>query len=325
MEKGLIDMSHGSGGKEMLELIRGYGFSNRGKWENFDNDSATLGIGDNLFLVFTTDSFVVTPLFFPGGNIGHIAACGTINDLAVIGAKPLGLSVAFVIEEGFPRQDLDEIVASINKVSVETRIPVVTGDTKVMEKGKLDGIVINTSGVGIASSDELLAKRVNPGDKLIVSGGLAEHAVALLSKRFDYKSNVVSDSKPLTEEINAVRSLVSVARDITRGGIAAVLNELCERHGVGMLLDEESIPAKPQVRKVAEMLGINLYELASEGRFVCIAPAENAGQVASLLQQFNPDAAIIGEITRNSKVIIQTLLGRRILQPPTGKIVPRIC
>jgi hydrogenase expression/formation protein HypE len=321
--KDVVRLADGSGGREMLELIKSFGFSNRGEWKNYDNDSATLDLGDKRHLVFTTDSFIVSPSFFPGGDVGHIAACGTINDLSVLGARPLGLSVGLVIEEGFPKDDLDSIISSINKVSLQTKVPVVTGDTKVMERGKVDGIMINVSGVGIA--DELLTKSVKAGDVVIVSGGLGEHAVAVLSKRFDYETDIVSDSKPLIEEINAVRKLILVARDITRGGIAAVLNELCERHGIGMVLNEESIPAEPQVRNVAEMLGIDLYELASEGRFVCIAPKKNATEVESLLQQFNKQARIIGEVTDSKSVVVKTIIGSRLLPMPTGRIVPRIC
>jgi hydrogenase expression/formation protein HypE len=323
--KDIITLAHGSGGKEMQELIDSFKFTSRAGWENYDADSASIDISDDKKLFFTTDSFVVDPIFFPGGNIGHLAFCGTVNDLVVMGANPLGLSLGFVIEEGFPKIDLMKIIDSIDKLSQKTKIPIVTGDTKVMEKGKIDKIIINTSGVGIAGRDEALTRKVEVGDKVIISGGLGEHAVALLSKRFDYETTIVTDSKPLVEEINSVKHLLKMAKDPTRGGIAAVLNELAMKHKFGILLNEESIPAKKEVRKVAEMLGINLYELASEGRFICISAKENAREVEKKLKKFNEDAKIIGEITEGNKVIMQTILGKRILPQPVGRIVPRIC
>ncbi|MFH1448023.1 MAG: hydrogenase expression/formation protein HypE [Candidatus Micrarchaeota archaeon] len=324
VKKKFITLSQGSGGKEMSELIKGFSFF-RGGWENFDNDSATLGLGGKKQLVLTTDSFTVDPLFFPGGDIGHLAVCGTINDLVVMGAKPIGLSLSLIIEEGFSAEELDRIIGSVGRVSKKARVPVVTGDTKVMERGKIDKLVINTSGVGLLREEELLTKAIGPGDKVILSGGLGEHAVALLSRRFDYETDVVTDSKPLIEEMDAVRDIIKIAKDPTRGGVAAILNELCGKHGVGMLLDEGSVPAKQEVRRVTEILGINLYELACEGRFVCVASKENAGEVEKRLRKFNGDASVIGEITAGNNVVIQTMLGRRILPAPTGRIVPRIC
>ena len=325
MNKENVGLSAGSGGKEMSELISSFGFTNRGNWENCDNDSATLNMEDEKKLVFTSDSFVVDPLFFPGGNIGHLAFCGTVNDLSVMGATPLGLSLSLVIEEGFPREDLEKIISSIKKLSEEYGIPIVTGDTKVMPKGKIDKIIINVSGVGVVNDKDVLTKEINVGDKLIISGGIGEHAVSLLSKRFDYTTDVVTDSKPLIRELEAVRDLVKVAKDPTRGGIAAILNELCEKCNMGMLLDEDLIPAKQEVVKVTEMLGINLYELACEGRFVCISSVKNAQNVVDKLKKFNSDAAIIGEITSGNQVIVKTILGKRILPVPTGRLVPRIC
>ncbi|MFC2154678.1 hydrogenase expression/formation protein HypE [Candidatus Altiarchaeota archaeon] len=320
-----IGLAHGSGGKEMMKLIKSFGFSDRGKWKNFDDDSATLDLGDGRILVFTTDSFVVDPIFFPGGDIGHLAVCGTINDLVVMGADPLGLSLSFVLEEGFSRKDLERIVDSVDKVAKDTGIPIVTGDTKVMEKGKVDKIIVNISGVGLADKKDLLTKKVEVGDTVVLSGGLGEHAVALLSKRFDYETSIVTDSKPLIEELRAVKTMIKVAKDPTRGGIAASLNELCERFGVGIIIDEESVPAKKEVRKVTEMLGINLYELACEGRFICICSQRGAHKVVKKLREFNPDATVIGEVIDDDKVLVQTMLGKRILPTPTGRIVPRIC
>ena len=321
MTKEIITLAHGSGGKEMNALIESLGFSYRGDWKNCDDDAASIDIGKKL--VFTTDSFIVDPIFFPGGNIGHLAFSGTVNDLLVMGAVPLGLSLSLVIEEGFSVGELKKIITTIKSLSEKFKIPVVTGDTKVMQKGKVDKIIINTSGVGIA--ENMLTKKPEAGDKIILSGSLGEHAVALLSKRFDYKTDIVSDSKPLVEEFNEVRDLIKIAKDPTRGGIAASLNEICKKHKIGMLIDEEAVPAKRSVKKVVDMLGINLYELACEGRFICIAAKENASLVENKLQKFNKSARIIGEITGGSNVVMQTILGKRILPVPSGRIVPRIC
>ncbi|MEM4397561.1 MAG: hydrogenase expression/formation protein HypE [Candidatus Woesearchaeota archaeon] len=328
-----INLSHGSGSREMNSLIKMFDFF-RGNWKNYDNDSATFELktvlktseldNDNI-LTFTTDSFVVNPIFFPNANIGHLAFSGTINDLLVIGSKPLGLSLAFVIEEGFSQNDLMKIVETLKELSFKYNIPIVTGDTKVMEKGKIDKIIINTSGLGLCKKTELLTKKIEIGDKLILSGGLGEHAVALLSKRFNYETSIVSDSKPLIEEFNEIRHLIKQAKDPTRGGIASVLNEMVERNNLGFLIDEEKIPVKNEVKKVVELLGINLYELASEGRFLCIVSKENVPIVLEKLKKFNQMAEIIGEVIEEKKVILKTFLGNRILGMPSGRIVPRIC
>jgi hydrogenase expression/formation protein HypE len=322
---GNIALSEGSGGKDMADLIATFKFKNRGRWAGWDSDSATLPLGGGKRLAYTTDSYVVTPQFFPGGDIGRIAACGTINDLAVAGAEPAGLSVAFVLEEGYPKSDLERIIASIDKVSKETGVPVATGDTKVMERGKVDGIIVNTSGVGIVPAKGLLDRKTAAGDKVILSGGLGEHATAILSRRFDFETSILSDGKPLLGELRAVRSRLKVAKDVTRGGLAAVANELSQRCGAGMLLYEESIPVKREVRTAAEMLGLDALELACEGRFVCVAGEDKAKAVVKRLRTFNRQAAIIGEITDGRGVVMQTILGRRLLPSPRGRIVPRIC
>jgi hydrogenase expression/formation protein HypE len=321
----VVTLAEGSGGSEMAALISSLGISARGRWKHCDDDSATLDIGSGKQLVFTTDSFVVDPIFFPGADIGHLAFCGTVNDLVVMGAEPLGISLALVLEEGLPKADLQRILGSINRLSAETAVPVVTGDTKVMERGKVDRIVINTSGVGLTDKDTVLDTEPVPGDRIILSGGIGEHAVALLSRRFDYRTSIVSDSKPLIEEMRSVKGILKRARDLTRGGLSAVANELCAQHGVGMVLEEEAIAAKKQVRAVTEMLGINLYELACEGRFLCIAAEAHARSVEKKLKRFNADAAVIGAVTRGDKVVVQTELGKRILPVPSGRIVPRIC
>jgi len=320
-----VMLADGSGGKEMAALIKRLGIAARGEWQDCDDDGATLPLGDGRRLVFTTDSYTVTPLFFPGGNIGRLAISGTVNDLAVMGADPVGISLAIVLEEGFPLADLDRIMESVRSAAAEASVPVVTGDTKVMEKGKIDGMVITTSGVGIVSDGERLVHLPKPGDVVILSGGLGEHAVALLSKRFEYETAVVSDCKPLNAEMREIRPLIKIAKDPTRGGIASSLNEMCQKYKIGMILKESDVPVRKDVRAVVDMLGINLYELACEGRIICVSSPENAKAVVEKLKKHNNDAAIIGQVTSGSEVVIQTHLGRRVLPMPTGRIVPRIC
>ena len=320
----MIKLSEGSGGKEMQELVKRLtAFLHKdSRWSHTDDDSAVWNAGDSS-LLFTTDSFVIDPIFFPGGDIGKIAICGTINDLAVMGAMPIGISLGIILEEGFSKNHLDRIMKSIGETSKKTGIPVVTGDTKVVEKGKVDKIIINTAGIGVSSS--ILDKKLRPGDKVIISGSVGDHAVAVLSKRFEFETSIMTDSKPVIEDIKAVRKLIKQAKDPTRGGIAASLNELCEKNNIGMIIDGKSIPVKNEVKSMTELLGIDVYSLACEGRFVCVSEAENAEKVVRILKEFDTDAAIIGEVTKGENVIIETGFGKRILTMPSGNVVPRIC
>lgn len=322
-----ISLSQGGGGREMQTLIQNIKdyFPKNRTWHHTDDDSAVYPLGNGEYVVFTTDSFTVNPLFFPGGNIGDISFCGTCNDLLMMGSKPIGLSYSLIIEEGFPTSELEKVNQSISKLSEKTGIPIVTGDTKVLEKGKIDRLVINTSGVGLVNEKSLLTKPVKEGDNIIISGGIGEHAVALLSKRFDYETDIVTDSKPLVEEIKAVSKIAKAAKDPTRGGIAAALNEFSSKSGYGMIIDEKNIPIKKQVSVVCEMLGLDAYELACEGRFICIVSQENSNEVLQKLKSFNNEASIIGEITKGKEVILKTSLGQRILRQPSGRLVPRIC
>jgi len=323
-KSGIITLSHGGGGGEMVELIaeiRSY-FNIQSNWKNIYDDSASLLFKQGQ-LVFTTDSYVITPIFFPGGNIGKIAFCGTVNDLVVMGAKPLGISLSLILEDGFCKRDLFKIIKTIARLSREYNIPIVTGDTKVMEQGAIDGIVINTSGVGRA--DKVLDRQLRGGDHIIVSGGIGEHGAALLAKRFEMQTNLKTDSKPLCKEIRAIKKYIKQAKDITRGGLAAILNELAQKNKKQFFIKEKEIPVKQEVRALTEILGIEPYSLASEGCFVCICPKEKSAKVVKKLQEFNPLAGIIGKVKQGKGVIIQTLFGKRLLSMPLGNIVPRIC
>ncbi|MFH1187754.1 MAG: hydrogenase expression/formation protein HypE [bacterium] len=275
-------------------------------------------------LVFTTDSFVVDPLFFAGGDIGKIAFCGTVNDLAMMGARPLGLSLAFIIEEGLDQKIVDKILESINAVSESERIPIVTGDTKVMGKGQIDKIAVITSGVGIAEN-VIKDGGMNVGDAIIVSGSIGDHGATLLAARFDYETELASDCKPLVQEIQEIKNLITSCKDITRGGVAAIFNEMSKKGGVKFFINENKIPFKKEVISICKILGISQYALACEGRFVCTAPNDKADEVVEILKKFNSDAAVVGEVVSGSGVVLKTELGERILELPRGKLVPRIC
>ncbi len=331
-----IELDHGGGGYKSWELLKEIrkNLKFRGEWKNCEDDAAALpaealakaGVGitkDNL--VFTTDAFIVDPIFFPGGDIGKIAMCGTINDLAVMGARPLGIALSIVIEEGFAKEDLMKIVESINKISRESKVPVVTGDTKVTEKGKLDKIEITTAGVGI--TEKIIANNgTRSGDLIISSGDLGEHAVALLAKRFNYKTKIRSDSQPLNKEIEKVGKYLHSCKDPTRGGLAANIVEMAEKSKIRVILDEENLPYKKEVVAVSELLGIDVFSLASEGRFIAAVSPKNVKKVLIILKKFNPEAKIIGKTEKGKGVYLKTTLGSLCpVEMPRGKLIPRIC
>jgi len=321
-----MELDYGGGGYKSWELLRDIrGVLNyKGKWKNCEDDAAIFGLeGKNL--VFTTDAFIVDPVFFPGGDIGKIAMCGTINDLAVMGAKPLGISLSIVVEEGFPKEDFMKIIASIGKVSREAGVPIATGDTKVTEKGKIDKIEITTAGVGIA--ERIIPNNgIKPGDFIVSSGDLGEHAVALLASRFNYKTKLKSDSKPLNKEIEKVGKYLNACKDPTRGGLAANLVEMAEKSKVKVVLDEKSLPYKKEAVAVTELLGLDIFSLASEGRFIAAVSPKNAKKVLTILKKFNKETKIIGEATKGKGVYLKTAFGGlRPVEMPKGKLIPRIC
>ncbi|MGM5482507.1 MAG: hydrogenase expression/formation protein HypE [Nanobdellota archaeon] len=323
----ILSVNEGSGGEEMQSFIDSIRkkFINSSEWGNLDNDGATFPLDKENNLVFTTDTFTVSPLFFPGGNIGDISFAGTVNDLVVMGADPIGISMGLVAEEGMPKDLFNKIIDSFSRHSKDMNIPLVTGDTKVVEKGKVDKIFINTSGVGLVKNKFLLTQKAEVGDKIIVSGGIGEHSVALLSERFDFETELVTDSKPLVHEMASVRGLVKQARDPTRGGLSAALTELSDSNNLGIKVDESSIPIKNEVNVVSEMLGLNPLEMACEGRVVCICKSSNAQEVLNKLKEYNTEASIIGEMVKKKEVILATTLGERPIKPPKGQLIPRIC
>lgn len=326
----LIELEAGAGGQKSNELIRQIRnwLTVKHKWKNIDDDGAVFDLG-NKKLVFTTDAFIVDPIFFPGGDIGKIAITGTINDLAVMGATPIGISLSLVIEEGFPENDLKKIIQSINEISRAAGVPIVTGDTKVTARGKLDKIEITTAGVGLA--EKIIANDgAKAGDMVIASGDLGEHTVALLSRRFNYKTKIKSDCRPLIKEMRSVSRFLTAAKDPTRGGVAAILNEMADKARVKIILDENKLPFKKETIALSELLGIDKFSFPSEGRFIATVPRKFADKVIKKLKKFNRPPAggakIIGEVRHGNGVYLKTVLGGiKKIDTPRGKLIPRIC
>lgn len=336
-----ITMAHGSGGKAMRDLIDDVfinSFDNPAMGEMEDQariDLATLQAeGDRL--AFTTDSFVVDPLFFPGGDIGKLAIFGTVNDLAVGGAKPLYLTCSMIIEEGLEIDVLRKVAGSMRAAADLSGVSIVTGDTKVVDKGACDKVFINTAGVGvIPKGTNIGAKQVRPGDKLLVNGVLGDHGAAILNARGDMAltSPVLSDCKPLYELIKKLLAAApgtSSIRDATRGGLASAVNEIADAAGLGVTLIEDAIPLRKEVRGFCEILGLDPLYLANEGTLVAFVPAEQADDALAAMQSLDAgkEAAIIGEAVEghSGRVIMQSSFGgKRIVDMLVGDQLPRIC
>lgn len=326
-------LAHGSGGRLMLQLLTRTVLPALGGTELGQTDSAVLTIGGQK-LAFTTDSFVVSPPFFPGGNIGTLAVCGTVNDLAMVGARPLHLSVALLLEEGFAIAGLEAILASIRAEADAAGVSIVTGDTKVVERGKGDGIFINTSGIGIVEHALTLAPAsVRAGDAVIVSGDPGRHGIAVLARReglafeTSIKSDVASLHRAVGELLDAGLALHCL-RDLTRGGLASALVEIAAGAGLGIALKEEAIPVSPPVRAASELLGLDPLQIACEGRFVLFLPQDQADQALTCLraQPHCGEASRIGTVRAEPGVTIETALGtRRVLDMLSGSQLPRIC
>ena len=330
---GNITLNHGEGGRRTHELIRDVFMKKFGMVEPL-TDSAVLEGS----LVFTTDAYVVDPLFFPGGNIGKLAVCGTVNDLAVSGALPEYIACSFIIEEGFPVNDLLVIVDSMAEAAEKAGVRIVAGDTKVVGKGKCDRMFITTSGTGVLDPGKKYistGERIKPGDKLILNGSLGNHAIAVLGarKKLSFTTPVSSDCAPLNNMIGEVLNNskgILFMRDLTRGGLGGVLNELVEIIGNDIVITESSIPVDEPVRGVCEILGFDPLYLANEGKVLIVTSKGMETKILDLLRQ-NPlgkDSAIIGEVTadKEGKVILKTASGgRRIIDMPSGVQLPRIC
>jgi len=284
----------------------------------------------------STDTYVVSPLFFPGGDIGRLAVCGTVNDIATAGATPLYLSVGFILEEGFMVEDLKRILVSMHDAAKEAGVRIVTGDTKVVEKGHADGIFINTAGVGVlAEGLDLSGSHCRPGDVVLLSGTLGDHGIAVVSTRegLEFSTSIESDAAPLNHLIEAVLEVapdVRCFRDPTRGGLASTLNELAGASGTSITVEEDSVPVREQVRGACELLGYDVYQVANEGKMVAIVPPEQADAALAAMRTapHGADAAIIGQVTDGAagRVYVHTSFGsRRIMDMLVGEQLPRIC
>jgi len=332
----IITLAHGSGGRMTHDLISKVFFKRLGnQFLNASDDSAVLPSAKEE-LVYTTDSFVVKPIFFPGGDIGKLAICGTVNDLAVNGAVPKYLSCGFIIEEGTSEKDLEKIVESMAHWSKEAEVMVVCGDTKVVEKGAADGVFINTSGVGYLNQKAKLdLDKVVIGDKIIVTGTVGDHGIAVLSKRkgLDFESQIQSDCAPLNKMIcDLVEKAdgVKFMRDPTRGGLVTTLNELTENKGFGMVIRETDIPVSESVKAACELLGLDPIYIANEGKAIVIAKEDSSDEILSILHnsKYGADAAIIGEVAEDNsgRVCLETVLGTvRPLDMLNSEPIPRIC
>jgi len=331
-----IVLGHGSGGMLSAELLRDVFlplFSNP-VLDRLD-DQAVLEIGGSR-LAFTTDSFVVKPLFFPGGDIGSLAVHGTVNDLAMGGAVPLFLSAGFILEEGFPMEELRRIATSMAKAAAAAGVAVVTGDTKVVERGKGDGLYVNTTGIGLVRDGaRLSASQARPGDRVILSGPIGDHGIAILATRegLEFETEILSDSAPLHQLVEAmlgVSTAIRCLRDPTRGGLSSALNEIAVQSSVSIQIDETRIPVHDQVKGACELLGLDPLYVANEGKLVAIVAPEVAGEIVAAMRrhEFGREAVVIGSVgeKRAGLVTMKTAFGStRIVDLLAGDQLPRIC
>ncbi|MFR2917304.1 MAG: hydrogenase expression/formation protein HypE [Eggerthellaceae bacterium] len=334
-------LGHGSGGTMMKRIIDEVFFEAYADEELLEgNDAASLpapAAGERI--AYSTDSFVVTPHFFPGGDIGRLAVCGTVNDVATSGAVPKYLSCGFILEEGFPVADLKRICKSMAEMAKEAGVHIVTGDTKVVNRGHGDGVFINTSGIGfIPEGVSLSGAFCKPGDKVLVTGTMGDHGITIMSCReeLSFNADIQTDAAPLNHliaEVIAAAPDTRCFRDPTRGGLASTLNELAAQSGVDFIVEEDAVPVKDAVLGACEMLGYDVYQVANEGKMVCVVPAEQAEAALAAMRanRYGADAAIIGEVVetpeeRDPRVSIRTGFGAlRIMDMLVGEQLPRIC
>ena len=337
LKHGLVDMAHGAGGRAMAQLIEELFAKHLGNEYLAQGDDGALlpapGAGK---LVMATDCHVVSPLFFPGGDIGCLSVHGTINDVAMMGAQPLWLAAGFILEEGFKLADLARIVQSMAAAANAAGVPIVTGDTKVVERGKGDGVFITTTGVGVvAPGMELSGNRARPGDVILVSGTLGDHGMAIMAEResIGFESPLVSDTAALHGLIAAMRASgadLHVLRDPTRGGLATTLNEIAGQSGVGMMLQEKALPVQPAVNAACEFLGLDPLYVANEGKLVAICAANDAQKLLAAMRAhpLGVNAAIVGTVHEDAHHFVQMTTafgGKRIVDWLSGEQLPRIC
>jgi hydrogenase expression/formation protein HypE len=333
-----ITLAHGAGGRLMQELIEKVIVANitnksaGGVGLEALDDGASLRMGEGE-LVIATDAHVVSPLFFPGGDIGRLAVYGTANDIAVMGAKPVAIASALVVEEGFSRDELERVIRSMDSAARECGVAIITGDTKVVERGKLDKLVVTTTGVGIAKK-VITDSGIEPGDAIIITGTIGDHGTALLAYRegFEFETKLESDLAPLWPAVERALGAgrVKAMKDPTRGGVASALNEWAHKAEVGIVVREDLLPVREEVRAACELLGIDPLSVGNEGKALIAVPREDAGDVLEAIRstKVGRNAAIIGEVVEEhpGKVVLETEVGgRRILDWPLADPVPRIC
>lgn len=334
-----IVMGHGAGGKMMNDLIQhlfAADFHNDLLAQSGDSTALQLSALDGQRLAFSTDSFVVSPLFFPGGDIGELAVNGTVNDLAMSGAKPLFLSAGFILEEGLEMETLGRISDSMANACKQAGVQIAAGDTKVVEKGHGDGVYINTTGLGLIPAGVNIApQNARPGDVILVSGSMGDHGIAIMSVRegLGFESQIRSDTAPLNglvAEMLAVTEEIHCLRDATRGGLSAVLNELAVASKVGIEFEERAVPVRPAVNAACEMLGLDPFYIANEGKLVAFVPEAQAEEILDVMKnnEYGKEAAIIGHVTEEHPglVVARTAIGgSRVVDLPAGELLPRIC
>lgn len=336
LRDGMVDMTHGSGGRAMAQLIEELFV------KHLDNDLLRQANDQAAFdvpagrMVMSTDGHVISPLFFPGGDIGSLSVHGTINDVAMSGAKPLYLSAGFILEEGFSLSELEKIVISMSEAAANAAVPVVTGDTKVVEKGKGDGIFITTTGVGIVPEGvNISGNRAEPGDVILVSGTMGDHGVAIMSSRenLEFETTIQSDSAALHTLIAGMVAAVPdihCLRDPTRGGLATTLNELAQQSDVGMKLYEAMIPINPAVSAACELLGLDPLYVANEGKLICICKPQDSEKLLNIMQAhpLGQQSAVVGEVIEDDNGFVQmetSFGGSRVVDWLAGEQLPRIC
>ena len=337
LKNGRVDLTHGSGGRAMAQLIADIfhvAFDN--EWLRRADDQAVFDVPPGR-LAMTTDGYVISPLFFPGGDIGSLAVHGTINDIAMSGARPLKLTASFILEEGFAFADLKRIADSMGEASRRAGVPIVAGDTKVVERGKADGVFISTAGIGVVPEGlTLSANRAQPGDVVIVSGSMGDHGVAVMSCRenLQFDTDLLSDSAALHEltalMVATAAPSLRLMRDPTRGGLAATLNEIAHQSDVGVRIAEGAIPVKPSVAAACELLGLDPLYVANEGKLVAVVAPEDAQILLATMREhpLGAEAAIIGEIVADQNRFVQMTTsfgGGRIVDWLSGEQLPRIC
>lgn len=332
-----IVLGHGSGGKMMADLIKNV-FYPRLQNEALlaGNDAGVVEITDGLSLAISTDAHVVSPLFFPGGDIGRLAVCGTVNDVAMMGATPLYLTASFILEEGLDIQILEKVAESMKTAAEEAGVEIISGDTKVVAYGEADGLYISTSGVGLMGSlTDIAGNKAKPGDQVIISGTIGDHGIAVLEARGDlgFQTQLKSDVAPLNHLIDDMLRAsknIHVLRDPTRGGVASALNEIADQSGVGIVLEETKLPIKPEVSGACEMLGFDPLYIANEGKLLAIVSPDDTENVLKAMQEspYGQDAAVIGQVESENpgRLLLRTGFGStRIIDVLAGEMLPRIC